>query len=123
VRVWISSAAKRSALVIDKRAFSKLSLADQVVFREVMENTHQQLNERGALENSEFMTALLEGGIDELHVDPLQVMAWRTKVQASNRSLAEAGVFSIFMLDELERYLSEHRAMARLSSNVDGLVK
>jgi len=51
------------ALVIDKRSFRRLRPADQAIFREVMEQIHQILNEQGAADDREYMSALLNGGI------------------------------------------------------------
>jgi len=111
------------ALVIDKRLFSKLRPGDQVMFREVMERAHRHLNEQGVEDNTEYMSALLSGGIDMVNVDLAQIESWRGRVQASNRRLAERGEFSKSMLDTLEGYLADYRTQLSSSSVAKGVLE
>lgn len=97
------------ALVIDKKPFSKLSPGDQVVFREVMEQVHQLLDEQGSEDDKEYMSALLGGGIEKVAVESAQTESWRGRVLTSNHLLAEQGEFSQSMLKTLEKYLVEYR--------------
>jgi TRAP-type C4-dicarboxylate transport system substrate-binding protein len=111
------------ALVIDKRPFSRLRLADQLVVREVMEGVNRYLDERGAEDDLEFMSALLDGGIDTVNVELAQIESWRIKVQASNRRLAEQGAFSKSKLDMLEKYLADYRSQLSFTRVADGALK
>ena len=111
------------ALVIDKRAFSKLRPADQVVFREVMEQVHQLLDEQGAEDDREYMSALLGGGIEMVNVESAQTESWRGRVLNSNRRLAEQGEFSQSMLDTLDKYLAEYRAQHSSATVTQGVSK
>jgi TRAP-type C4-dicarboxylate transport system substrate-binding protein len=98
------------ALVIDKRPFSRLRPGDQLVVREVMEYVHQYLDEQGALDDADYMSALLDSGIDMVNVELAQIESWRGRVLSSNRHLAEQGAFSKSMLDRLEKHLGDYRA-------------
>ncbi len=111
------------ALVIEKQPFSKLRPGDQIVFREVMEHVHQILDEQGAEDDTEYMSALLGGGIEKINVESAQIESWRGRVLSSNRRLAEQGKFSKPMLETLEKYLAEYRAQHFVSSVAQGVSK
>lgn len=108
------------ALVIDRRAFGRLRPGDQAVFREVMEEVHRYLDERGATDDSEYMSALLDSGIDAVDVEHTQIESWRSRVHDSNRRLARQGAFSLSKLERLEEHLSNYRTRVAFSVNGDG---
>lgn len=108
------------ALVIDERPFSRLRPGDQVVFREVMEEIHQYLDERGVADDLEYMSALLDAGVDLVNVEQTQIESWRGRVLSSNRRLAEQGVFSKSMLDRLESHLADYRNRVAVAAETRG---
>jgi TRAP-type C4-dicarboxylate transport system substrate-binding protein len=111
------------ALVIDKRPFSRLRPGDQLVFREVMERVHRYLDEQGAEDDAQFMSALLGGGIETVKVELAQIESWRGRVLASNRHLAEQGEFSKSMLVTLERYLADYHTQISSVAVAEGASK
>jgi TRAP-type C4-dicarboxylate transport system substrate-binding protein len=106
-----------AALLIDKRAFSKISGADQKIVREVMEGTYRKFNQNGVRQNSEALIALLSNGLQMVPPDAGQVSEWRTIVNASHRQLAEEGTFDIALLDQMQDLISTYRAGTAVASD------
>ena len=111
------------ALVIDKKPFSRLRPQDQMVVRQVMEEVHQFMDERGMNDDIEFTSALLDGGIERVSVESTQIESWRDRVQDSNHRLAEQGEFSKSMLDSLEMHLEDYRSQLSSAQGAEGASK
>jgi TRAP-type C4-dicarboxylate transport system substrate-binding protein len=99
-----------AAMLIDKRAFSKISSPDQAIVREVMEGLYRKFDQNGVRDNDEAMQALLESGMKMVTPDPSEVEHWRGIVLDSHRELAREGVFDIKLLDQMQELLAEYRA-------------
>lgn len=106
-----------SALVIDQKPFSRIAAADQIIVRDRLEAVQQGLDHRAADEDSRFMSALIDSGIQSMKVDPVQVASWRELVLTSNRRLGEQGEFSLTDLNELEALLADYRRQVQVVSN------
>jgi TRAP-type C4-dicarboxylate transport system substrate-binding protein len=98
-----------AALLIDKRAFSKLSEEDQEVVREVMEGTYRKFDQNGVRENSDALQALLGNGLQLVSPDTAQVSEWRGIVNASHRELANEGTFDVALLDQMQSLIDAYR--------------
>jgi TRAP-type C4-dicarboxylate transport system substrate-binding protein len=98
-----------ASLLIDKRAFSKLSEEDQLVVREVMEGIYRKFNQYGVTDNREAMQALLDNGLKMVSPDSAEVSEWRTIVNASHRQLAMDGTFDIALLDQIQDLIQSYR--------------
>ncbi len=98
-----------AAMLIDKRAFSKISPEDQAVVREVMEGIYRKFDQDGVRDNGEAMQALLDGGMKMATPDQSEVIQWRGIVLESHRELARKGVFDIQLLDQMQEILDEYR--------------
>lgn len=105
-----------AALLIDKRAFSKLSDEDQGVVREVMEGTYRKFDQNGSRENGEALQALLGNGLRLVAPDAAQVSTWRGIVNASHRELATEGTFDVTLLDQMQGLIDEYRNGAAVGS-------
>lgn len=98
-----------AALLIDKRAFSKLSQEDQAVVREVMEGTYRKFNRYGVTDNREALQALVDNGLKMVSPDTAEVSQWRSIVNASHRKLAMEGTFDIALYDQLQDLITAYR--------------
>ncbi len=98
-----------AAMLIDKRAFSKLSPADQAIAREVMEGIYRKFDQNGVTENEKALEALLENGLEMVSPDNSDVSEWRSVVSASNSNLAGEGAFDPVLLDEMRLLVKEYR--------------
>ena len=96
-----------AAMLIDKRAFSKLSPADQLIAREVMEGIYRKFDQNGVTDNENALQALLENGLEMVSPETADVDEWRGIVSASNRSLANEGAFDPALLDQMQLLIKE----------------
>jgi len=101
-----------ASLLIDKRAFSKLSEEDQLVVREVMEGIYRKFDRNGVIENREALQALLDNGLEMVSPDNAEVDEWRVIVNASHRRMARDGAFDPELLDRMESLIQDYRVKA-----------
>jgi len=94
-------------LAIDKRAFNRISTADQAIVREVLTGVYEVFEERNLQDNLDAEQALRTSGLEFVEVDPRLVPAWRETAAVSNRKMAEQGVFSVKLLDEFLGYITD----------------
>ena len=99
-----------AAMLIDKRAFSKVSPEDQAIVREVMEGIYRKFDQNGVRDNEAAMQALLSDGMELVVPDDSEIGQWRGIVLDSHRELASKGVFDIQLLDQMQELLVEYRA-------------
>lgn len=98
-----------ASLLIDKRAFSKLSEADQLVVREVMEGIYRKFDEAGVKDNENALQALLDSGLEWVETDSQEVDGWRQAVSKSHRQLAEDGVFDLKLYEKLQDIMKNYQ--------------
>jgi TRAP-type C4-dicarboxylate transport system substrate-binding protein len=103
-------------MAVDKRAFDKLSAADQAVVREVMERTYRDFNEQNLIDNRGARDALLNAGIESVEVDADEYRRVRKLLLASNRELGAQGNFSVDLYDEMLGYIEEYRGERQAST-------
>lgn len=96
-------------LAIDKRAFKRVSEADQVAVREELSAVYKVFEQRNREDNLAAEEALRSNGLQFVDVEPQRVPAWREKTAASNRRMAEQGIFSIELLDELLGHIADYQ--------------
>ncbi len=101
-----------AALIIDKKAFSRLSEADQGVVREVFGAVYEQFDAGGVAENTDALEALVGSGLQMVQPDAGQVAEWRTTVEASHAAQASAGAFDQALFDQMQEIIARHRAGA-----------
>jgi TRAP-type C4-dicarboxylate transport system substrate-binding protein len=99
-----------AGLIIDAKAFGRLSEADQAVVREEFEAVYADFDAGGVDENQEAMEALLESGLERVEPDAGEVEQWREKVAVSNSQAADAGAFDPELRDRMLQILAEYRA-------------
>ncbi len=94
-------------LAIDKRAFNRISAADQTIVRDVLTHVYEVFEQRNRVDNQDAERALRSSGLTFVDVDPKLVPQWRATVNASNRKMAEQGAFSIELLDQLLGHIKD----------------
>jgi TRAP-type C4-dicarboxylate transport system substrate-binding protein len=94
-------------LAIDKRAFNRISAADQAIVREVLTGVYEVFEERNRQDNLDAEQALRTSGLKFVEVDPRLVPVWRDIAAESNRKMAEQGVFSVKLLDEFLGHITD----------------
>lgn len=96
-------------VAIDKKTFDKLSPEDQAVVTDVMTKIYAEFDRVNRKDNVDALAALENAGIEVVEADAGQVPRWRAAVSAANRKLAEDGVISIDLLDDVEGLVQEYR--------------
>jgi TRAP-type transport system periplasmic protein len=97
-------------LAVDERAFARLSLDDQAIFREVMTDLYQHFDAQNRIDNEKAEEALRSAGLEFLEPTAAELAEWRRAAENSNRTLGERGLFSAELLDQVLRHLAEYRA-------------
>jgi TRAP-type C4-dicarboxylate transport system substrate-binding protein len=98
-----------ASLLIDRRAFSKLTPEDQLIVREVMEGIYRKFDQGGVADNRNALQALLDNGLEMVATDAAEVDEWRVIVNASHRQLAMDGAFDPALLDQVQLLIDEYR--------------
>jgi len=97
-------------MAIDKRAFDKISAADQAIVREVMEKSYRNFDKANLDDNQGARDALINSGIESVPYEESEYQSIRKVLAASNRSIGENGGFSLEMYEEMMGYIQEYRS-------------
>lgn len=97
-------------MAIDRKAFEKISSADQRIVREVMEKTYKNFNKVNLKDNEGAFEALLNSGIEAVAFDEKAYGETRAVLLESNRRLGEKGEFTLELYDEMMGYVEEYRS-------------
>ncbi len=96
---------------IDKRAFSKLSLGDQAILREVVAATNARLDADSRASEKNAMEALKKQGIEFVSAtSPEEIERWRRITQEAEAELRKKKIYSEDLFEEIHRILEEYRA-------------
>jgi len=99
-------------MVVDERAFNRLSPEDQAVFSEVMKRVYADFDHRNRRENEEAEQALRDNGLKFVDLDRTEIDRWRRVADETNHRMSASGLFSAALLHELQGYLGEYRTAA-----------
>ena len=98
-----------SAAMLDKRAFDKLSPADQAEVETVMNRIFAKVDKDNRKDNEAAYKALINQGIKLTKPRPSQLAEWRARGQHAIGRLVKTGQLSQQSLDLLNKYLAEAR--------------
>ena len=98
-----------ASLLIDGKAFSRLTPEDQKVVREVMEGTYRKFDQNGVKENRDALQALMENGLQMVSPDRSEVAEWREIVSDSHRRLAAEGAFDPELVERMQTLVTDYR--------------
>lgn len=101
-----------SALVIDQRAFGRLSEADRAVVTEVFTGVYAAFEKQSLVDNRLAEEALKSNGLQFVELDESLVPSWRVLLTDASHRMASEGVFSMAILDRLLAHLEEFRSAA-----------
>jgi TRAP-type C4-dicarboxylate transport system substrate-binding protein len=100
------------ALLIDRRAFSKLDAKDQLMVREVMSEIAARLKLETREDDKKARQALQDQGITFVTPSQEAVMKLRRSVTGTANRLAEEGVVPLQLLEKLRAHLKDYRRTA-----------
>ncbi len=98
-------------MAIDKKAYEKVSEADQAIIEEVMSETYENFNVENLEDNRDARETLLSErtGIQTVDFDRAEYERIRDVMLESNRELGKDGLFSIDMYDRMMGLVDEYR--------------
>jgi len=97
------------ALVVDGSVFKRLSEADQVVVREVMDEIFQGLDRLNRAENEEARGALQRQGMIFVRPDKDEVQRWNDVADDARESLKRRGAYSAELFELMMGHLKTYR--------------
>jgi len=105
-----------ATMVIDKRAFSSISDADQATVREILTAVYDDFESQNKEDNIQAEEALAANGLKFIDLQPEIIASWREAARQANEKMAEKGLFSKDLLNALLSYLEEYRIAAKLQA-------
>jgi TRAP-type transport system periplasmic protein len=97
-------------MVIDKRAYDKISPADRAVVEEVMTRVYAEFDKKNLIEDAEAKQALFDSGIQRVVPDEQAFAEIRRILADNNRALAKQGEVSEDLFNDMMAYLEEYRS-------------
>lgn len=98
-------------LAIDKKAFNKISTADQAIVRQIMRKAFKQLDQQNRKDNEAAFKALTQQGIELVALTPEQTNEWNKKTQEATQGfLARKGGVSPATYDTISQHLKVYRS-------------
>ncbi len=105
-----------ATMVIDKRAFSSISDADQATVREILTAVYDDFESQNKEDNIQAEKALAANGLKFIDLQPEIIASWREAARQANEKMAEKGLFSKDLLNALLSYVEEYRIAAKLQA-------
>jgi len=97
-------------MVIDERVLRKVSAEDKQVLDEVLSDVYARVDAGSRAEGENAVDALLGIGIQDIEPLDGEFERIRETMEVTNRELARKGLFSVELLDEMQRYVEEYRS-------------
>lgn len=99
-----------SFLAISKRVYDRLSAEDQAIVNEELTAVYRKIDRNSAAESKNAMQALESIGIQRVEPEAGQFEELQTTMAETNRDLADDGVFSLEVFEQIQAHLEEYRS-------------
>ncbi len=96
-------------MVIDARAFKRIEAADQAVVREVMGRLYAEFDAAEREDAPNALQALINSGVESVEPLPDEFERLQEETAIANRSMADRGMFSSELLEEMLSHVQEFR--------------
>jgi len=97
-------------LAISQRALRRVSEADQAIIDEVMNDVYASVDAESWAESENAVDALLSVGIENIEPKDGELERIRDAMAVTNRRMAEQGLFSEELLEQMQAHVDEFRA-------------
>jgi TRAP-type C4-dicarboxylate transport system substrate-binding protein len=112
-------------LVIDERKWQEIETADQQTVRDVIAPMFARFDGSGATDNEGALAAIVDKGLQKVVPDAEEKARIRATMAASNRELANQGVVSVDLYEEMMAHIRafrEERSVANAASAGRGVI-
>lgn len=99
-----------AGILVDRKAFERLTADDQAVVREVLGAVYRGFDDSGHADNLAALQALQDSGLELVTPEPEQAEAWRRAVVNSQLELGAKGEFDPELLRRMQQLLAEYRS-------------
>lgn len=100
-------------LAVDKKAFAKISPADQKIVNDVMRAAFVKINNQNRIDNDNAFVALKKQNIQMVQPTPAQLKVWRDKTQVAGKIFATKGKITPAYQQRIMALLAEYRKNAQ----------
>ena len=97
-------------LAIKKSVVDKLSADDQAVMREVLTRVYTEINDQNPIDATNAKEALSNSGIESILPNEGEFNRLQAAIAKINRDMAEQGMFSVELLDLMQRHIDDYRS-------------
>lgn len=97
-------------MAISERTFGKLSEGDQAIVDEVLTRIYADVDAASERESENAIDALMNIGLQNVQPRDGEFEKIRDIMRQTNREMADRGMFSADLLNELQRHLREYRS-------------
>ena len=97
-------------MAIRNSVFEKLSADDQAVVTDVFSRIYANIDAGSEKENQAATQALINVGLKDIQPTPGEFEALREQMVDTNRAMANQGLFSIEILEQMQGYIAEYRS-------------
>ena len=98
-----------ATMVINKKAFSKISAADQQIVREVMENIYVRIDRTNRTDNEAASQAMASAGIEFVDSPDEVITQWRNVASVLINEMQQDGEISAELYGRLQSLLEQYR--------------
>lgn len=96
-------------MVVQRRAFERLSTGDRAIVQEVMGETFRQLDRRMRADNQQALAALQQQGITFVQPNSDEFGEWSRRVDGATERLLSRGLFERTVLEQLRQHQQTYR--------------
>ena len=96
-------------MAVDNRALRRVSAEDQKIMADVLGRVYAEVDAASKSEGENAVEALLGVGIENVEPLPGEVERLRVAMLDTNRQMAQRGMFSTELLEEMQAYVDEYR--------------
>jgi TRAP-type C4-dicarboxylate transport system substrate-binding protein len=99
-----------ATMILDKKAFNKLSSQDQTTVRHIMNETFQKLDKNNRQDNLGALNALRNQGIEFVQLTDDAVKLWKDSVSKVPDQVIEKGCLSSEIVETVRQHLDDYRS-------------